>query len=289
MKKCFLLSLLLPLCASTPGIAQKPLDLANPSDNMTAYIKMRGSLDSSEEVVYYWKGLIYSFIPGERSLPLFEMEAYNIAKTRPVEGGYEMLTREVALYRDLKTGEYLEKWYNPFIKDSVEVIHVWNDPVNQSFLLKSPRGDWGIPFMDQGNGRVAMFSDIFLLYPSPLPKAQYPENSRSDQYQAAELFQFFMNKADLDDPKKKSVYNEVGWTRLSDFLPWMRMADRPGYLVYQCRGYKIMGGAFDKLPEKLKTYVLGHHPEYATAPKVFTSPNMTSWRYFKKILDEKKK
>jgi len=289
MKNCSFLLLLLSLFAQAPGIAQKPLDLANPADNMTAYIKMRGSLDSSEEVVYYWKGLIYSFIPGERSLPLFEMEAYNIAKTRPVEGGYEMLTREVALYRDLKTGEYLQKWYNPFIKDSVEVIHVWNDPVNQSFLLKSPRGDWGIPFMDQGNGRVAMFSDIFLLYPSPLPKAQYPENSRSDQYQAAELFQFFMNKADLDDPKKKSVYNEVGWTRLSDFLPWMRMADRPGYLVYQCRGYKIMGGAFDKLPEKLKTYVLGHHPEYATAPKVFTSPNMTSWRYFKKILDEKKK
>ncbi len=289
MQKTIFILLLGILITSGTGLAQKPLNLANPTDNMTAYIKMRGSLDPNEEVVYYWKGLIYSFIPGERSIPLFEMEAYNIAITKPVEGGYEMLTREVALYRDLKTGEYLEKWYNPFIKDTVEVIHVWNDPVNQKFQLKSPRGDWGIPYMDQGNGRVSMFSDIFLLYPSPLPKAEYPENSRSDQYQAAELFQFFMDKADLDDPKKKSVYNEVGWTRLSDFLPWMRMADKPGYLVYQCRGYKIMGGAFEKLPAKLKQYVLDRHPEYAKAPATFISPNMTSWRYFKKVLDEKKK
>jgi hypothetical protein len=98
-----------------------------------------------------------------------------------------------------------------------------------------------------------------------------------------------MNKADLDNPKKKSVYNEVGWTRISDFLPWMRMADKPGYLVYQCRGYKIMGGAFEKLPGKLKQYVLDRHPEYAKAPATFISPNMTSWRYFKKVLDERKK
>ena len=47
-------TLLLGICiSSSTGLAQKPLNLADPGDNMTAYIKMRGSLDQNEEVVYY--------------------------------------------------------------------------------------------------------------------------------------------------------------------------------------------------------------------------------------------
>ncbi|HMO38533.1 MAG TPA: DUF1838 family protein [Saprospiraceae bacterium] len=285
--------LLLALCVLTSCIvAQRPgqvtlgaassvaLDLDKPEDNLTAFVKMRASLKAGEETVYYWKGIIYSYIPGERGLPLFELEAYNVARIVPVEGGYQMLTREVALYKDLKTGEILEKWYNPFIQDTVNVVHVWNDPVNQQYLLKGRFGDWGVPWMRMGDGRIAMYSDIFLLYPSPLKREAFPENSRSDLYQASELFQFFINEADLNDASKQHVYSEVGWTRISDFLPWMRMGDRPGHLIYHCRGYKLMDGTFDALPAQVKAYVREHQPQFMHAPDTFESPNMTSWRYF---------
>ncbi|HMQ09004.1 MAG TPA: DUF1838 family protein [Saprospiraceae bacterium] len=262
------------------------LNLENPKDNLEAFVKMRASLDTNENTVYYWTGRIYGNIPGERARPLFDMEAMNIALIRKVDGGYQMLTREVALYQDLNTGEYLSQWDNPYTGLTVDVIHVWNDPVNQSYLLEGRFGPWGVPYKRMGNNRLVMYSDIWLFYPSPLPVKDYPLHSRSDMYQAAELFQFFMNEDELLDPHTRNVYSEVGWTRISDFLPWMNMGNREGHLVYQCRGYKI-DGDFEKLPEPFKAYILEHHPEYATPPDTFVTPNMTSWTYFKKVLDEK--
>jgi hypothetical protein len=260
------------------------LNLDKPADNLAAFVKMRASLDTNEITLYYWTGTVYSYVPGERAQPLFGLEAMNIARIRKVGEDYQMLTREAAIYRDLKTGKILEKWFNPFIKDTVEVIHVWNDPVNQSYALKSRFGDWNVPYKDQGDGRVCLYSDIFLLYPSPLSPSKYPENSRSEQYQAAELFQFFIDKNTLLDPSTKNVYSEVGWTRISDFLPWMRMGSKPGNLVYQCRGHKTKGG-FETLPKEFSNYILAQHPEFAAPPKTFERPNMTSWQYFKKLME----
>lgn len=270
------------------GFAQ-PLDLAKPEDNLKAFIKMRASLIEGEETVYYWKGRIYSFVPGERSVPLFDLEAYNIARIVKTEGGYQMLTREVAVYRDLKTGKILERWYNPIIKDSVDVVQVWNDPVNQDLLLKGRFGAWGVPYERTGKGRVVMNSDIFLTYPSALKKDEFPQNSRSDTYQAAELFQFFIDEKELVNPKTTHIYSEVSWTRISDFLPWMNMADRPGYVVYHCRGSKLMGkGSFDLLPADLKAYVRQKQPSFTSAPLTKERDNMTSWKYFYQLKTGKK-
>ncbi len=290
----FLFSLMLAIWScGTPAVLDKPamgkvstlkLDLSKPSDNLKAFVKMRASLDTNEVTVFYWTGRIYSYIPGERAQPLFDMEAMNIARIRKVGDDYQMLTREAGVYRDVRSGEILERWYNPFIKDTVEVVQVWNDPVNQTFALKGRFGDWGVPYTELGDGRVSMFSDIFLLYPSPLPKAEFPENSRSDQYQAAELFQFFMDKETLLDPTTNNIYAEVGWTRFSDFLPWMRMGERPGYLVYQCRGYKATGG-LENVPQDFRNYLLSRYPEYAAPPDEYKTPNMTSWKYFRQLME----
>ncbi|MBK8056129.1 MAG: DUF1838 family protein [Saprospiraceae bacterium] len=297
MKNIFITSLLLILCFSLVSAqktkskkygkakhekTEKQLDLSNPADNLDAFVKMRASLDTNEVTVYYWTGRIYSYIDGERGKPLFDLEAMNIAIIKKDGNDYKMLTREAAIYRDINTGKIIEKWYNPFISDTVDVVHVWNDPVNQTYALKGRFGDWGVPYKKMGNGRVAMYSDIFLMYPSPLPVKDFPENSRSDQYQAAELFQFFLDEKQLLNPKTKNIYSEVGWTRVSDFLPWMRMGSKPGNLVYQCRGFKTNGG-FETIPEEFRSYILKHKPEFAAPPKTYATPNMTSWKYFKEL------
>jgi len=40
------------------------LDLDKPIDNLTAFVKVRGSLDSLEEVIYYANGAIYGVVDG---------------------------------------------------------------------------------------------------------------------------------------------------------------------------------------------------------------------------------
>lgn len=284
--KHFILTSVLLFIAILIGQAQQtngrtsPLNLDNPADNRLAFIKMRASLDTNEVTIYHWTGKIYAFIDGQRTEALFDIEAMNIAIIKQDGSDYHMLTRETGVYRDLTTGKILTRWFNPIIRDSVAVVPIWNDPVNQTYSLQGRGGTWGVPYARLGKGRISMFSDIWLMYPSPLPVKEFPENSRSDQYQAGELFQFFMDEKELIDPSTKNIYSEVGWTRISDFLPWMRMGSRQGYLVYQCRGNKTSGG-LETIPADFREFILQNKPEYAAPPSTYERPNMTTWRYFR--------
>jgi hypothetical protein len=184
-------------------------------------------------------------------------------------------------YLGLGTREPIQSFENPFTKSEVQVVHIWNNPVNQQLRLDGPRGPWNVPVT--GIGEELFFNvDVFLAYPSPLPRAEFPEQSQDDLYQAAELFQFFCKRRDIEDPASVSAPSLVSWTRLGPWLPWMKMADRPGMLVYHGRGVKLAGG-FDELPGRLRARVQREHPEFAEAPREFTAPNETSWTTYKKL------
>jgi hypothetical protein len=269
-----------------PSNQYQAINLDSAADNLLAFAKVRGSLDTNENVVFSCTGTIYSYMPNERGKPLFGFEMYNIAKLKVVAGGYRLLTREMLVYTDLKTGNILKEWDNPFTQQKVSVIPVWNDPVNQQFMLKGKYGEWGVPYTVLGD-RVAFTSDIFLYYPSPLKVADYPQASRSDMYQAAELFQFFVAMQDLNNANVKSVPSEITWTRFSDFLPWMGMGNKAGQLCYVGRGMKLKHG-FADLPAKIRDFVRQENPIYETAPDIFTEPNMTSWKYYKLLMEAKK-
>ena len=282
MKKIFLF--LCTISVYSLSFSQKvKLDLARPEDNLKAYIKTRGSLDSNQDVVFYTEGYIYAVIPEQCTKKLFKFQMYNIARFIPNDSGCTQLTREMLVYEDAGTGEILHRWFNPFTNDTVDVLHLWNDPVNA--ILKT--GRFAIDYMHMGANRLCFYFDLPLFYPSPLPKKDWPQNSRSDMYQSTEMFQFFVNEKDLNSKKIKNIGCDITWTRLCDFLPWMQMAGRPGYLLFNSRGYKVVDG-WNGLPQNIKNFVLTNAPEYQYAPKIYTSPNMTSWKYFKKEMEKRK-
>jgi hypothetical protein len=49
------------------------------------------------------------------------------------------MCREIILYTDLRSGEVLEEWYNPYIDETVKVVHVDNDPYNYTIEEYFPR------------------------------------------------------------------------------------------------------------------------------------------------------
>ncbi len=293
MKRVIFMLCIILLCITTfaqkktAAKAIKPVyELDSAQGNMDAYIKMRASLNPKDEVVFYASGSIYGYDPEKPWKHLFDFEMYNIARTEKMAGdsGWRLITREMLVYKDSKTGEILSKWKNPWTNEEVEVFSVWNDPVNQTFEY----GDFLVPYQRMDGGRICFYNDIPLSYPSPLKKAEWPENSRSDVYQGAEMFNFFMNEADLQNKKINNVNADISWSRFSDFLPWMKMGSRPGNLLYQSRGHKLKNG-WNDLPKDLKEYVLAGKPEYQHAPDKYLTPNVTSWKYFKKIMLERKK
>jgi hypothetical protein len=267
-------------CYYTVNAQRSKLQLDTPNENMKAYLKARGSLDSAEEVVFYDEGYIYIIQPEKPVKAAFKFQMYNIARFVSTDSGVTQLSREMLVYEDLTTGQVIDTWYNSITKDSVDVLHVWNDPVNA--ILK--KGRFSVDYVRMDNGRICFNIDLPLFYPSPLKKKDWPESSRSDMYQAMEMFQFFVNERELLNKKKKNITCDISWTRISDFLPWMKMGDQPGYLIFSSRGWKLKDG-WQSLPQPIKDLVMQEHPEYQHAPLSYTSPNMTSWKYYKKYME----
>lgn len=260
------------------------LDLSIPSDNYEAFLRTRYSIDGSE-VLFHWTGDIYSYVPGEQSIQLFIGEGFNVARLEPVEGGYRMLSREIFVYRDPGSGEILSSWVNPLTSDTLDVIHVANDPVNA--VLPRSQGDWQfqMPYTILSDGTVAWDLDILLCYPSPLPADSFPEFSGSNTYQGAEMFQFLTPLSTLEDTLTPSVPCDISWTRIGPWLPWMRMGSASGVLIYHCIGEKLAAG-WDGLPADLRSWVEENQPGFRHAPETYTRPNETSWTYFRRMLEE---
>lgn len=253
------------------------LDLSAPADNLRAFMKARASLDGTDSYTWF-TGNVYAMMPG-RNVGLFGIEGFNVARVVEADGGFDLLTREAVFYTDLATHEILRTWANPLNEQTVDVIHIWNEPVNQRIRLDGPR-PFRAPVTPLGDD-ICFNADVFLVYPSPLPRAQFPDNSQNDLYQAAELFQFFCSRAEVEDETTTSAACAISWTRIAPWLPFMRMADAPGQLVYQCRGTKL--GSYDELPAWIRDEVDATAPQFARAPGSFTEPNETSWTYFRKL------
>ncbi|MGG8409707.1 DUF1838 family protein [Streptomyces sp. 12297] len=237
-----------------------------PAELLTALARTRASLDG-REVTYWWTGDVHSWAPGEPYRRVFGFEGVNVARLVEDGPGYRLLTREAAFYLDPLSRDVLESW------EGKPVVHVWNDPAHQQWR------PFPVPFTRLGD-QVCLSLEVPLAYPSPLPVADYPENSADDTYRALEMFQFFA-PADVFTTDAPSVPATMSWTRMSPYLPWMAQGQRPGGLTFHCRGRKL--GSYGEVPERTRAYIAAHHPEYATAPEKWTEPNETSWTYFRRL------
>ena len=277
----------------TPTAVPALLDLNNPDDALKADRKVASSLKDGEECVYYWEGNVYTRIAGEKDKLLFHYWGMNIRTSKgfqdSVKGyGYKHVSRELLIYLDPKTKEVVRTWKNPWTNEEVEVIHVANDPVNGRGI--SWAKEEGRPFKFRGQeleGKYLQTSEVPLFYENPLA-GEYQEFV-GGTYHAMEIFNFIVDKDELLDATKDKAYPVIAWSRLSKFLPWMKMGDKQGYMIFSGTGKKLRGG-FEAIPEGLKKEIALTYPTYNHAPPTDdTRPNETSWTYFKKKMADKKK
>lgn len=257
------------------------IDLASPRERLEAYIRANG--DTSGAPVATWaSGRVYAYVPGEKPRALFGLEVLGMSRFEKIEGGYLRLHREIGFYTDLASGEVLKTWTNPWLKRDVEVIPIQNDPVNRRFTVENT----SFSVLESGDD-VMFYREVPLRYPNPLDPATYPLNSSGEFYEAIEMFNTFVQRQALADPDQTSVPSTGSWTRFGPWLPWMEMGSREGYLLYHSRSLKPRDG-LQALPARLREYVATNYPKYLEAPATFTSPDETSWTFFKKVLDARK-
>ena len=279
------LALLGSPAVSSWGAEGSSLDLSDPAQLVDAYIRTVGD-NSGEETFVYATVVVMAMVPGERGRKLFGVEVLGATRFYPIEGGYQRLHREVGLYTDLETGEVLSHWQNPWTNESVEPIHIQNDPVNFRYTVAQQSGPRRIVYDDLGE-IIAFHREVLLRYPNAINPRDYPKHSSGEWYEAAELFNSFALRAELENPELTSVSEYGTWARQGPWLPWMEMGDHPGHLLYHGRSKKLMNGVAE-LPQPVLAYIQKHLPEYLHAPEEFTEPNETSWTVFKKVIDSRR-
>ena len=273
-----LLTLLAATAMALSAQAQA-LDLSTASGRADALLKMRCTTESQEEALLWWDGTLFAQEPGNKAVPLLRFEGYNICRPeRLADGTVRLLTRELTFYRDLATGQIIDQWDNPLSGERNDVVHVANDPVNT--VIHAPGRELPLPFVRAAD-QLMLTLNIPLSYPNPLPPAEFPAESSGPMYIGSEHFMFFAPLAAMEDSALTQVPVTYGWTRVGPWLPWMRLGQRPGTLLYVAQGNKRATVA--DLPADIQQRIARDYPEYAHAPSAWVQPNATSWSEYKRL------
>lgn len=275
------LALLLPCLVA--GVLTEDDPLGTAEDYLKYDIKKGASLRPDYEAVGYWNGTVVGWEEegGRVSYTrLFYFEGVNVRSVELQEdGSYISLSREVSVYKDLATGDILQAWSSIYTGTDNEVFEVANDPVNA--LLS--------PYLGQhsfSQHHTSFSGDFWLDYPNPLPPADYPAFSSGPQYRGGELFLTFARTDLLLDPATTEVGYIGSWSRVGPWLPWMERGEAPGGLIYSAPFIKLHD--VTEVPEDLLLWMVETHPDYLHPPRNYTVPNMTSWRVFKSIIDQRR-
>lgn len=277
------------LAFPNPPASADTIDASTPEGWLAVQRKIACSTRDEHPVTYSWRGRVYARVPGERDRHLFNIEGMNIRQCGTVEDaergvGYRFVSREIMLYLDPETNEVLREWENPWTGQTVEVIHVANDPVN----ARGPRygrdanGDVPPLGLRELNGTWLQRVEVPLFYTNPLG-GDY-QKYVGGTYHATEIFDFNGDWDELMDAEQDTAYPVVSWVRISQWLPWMEMGGRHGNLYFNAMGKKLK--SFDQLPAVMRDEIAASYPEYTAPPPIDDDrPNETSWTYMKKIID----
>ena len=276
------------LSAMTAAADARTLDPAKAEDAVEISKRTQCGI-GDKPAVMHWSGKIYSRVTGEPDRHLFDGVGMNIRRCVPVSDpkrgeGFRLISREIMVFADPATGQILRDWKNPWTGETVEVMQIANDPVNQRPIFPFEANGQPMPAMklERMGDWVLMPLEVPLFYTNPL--AGDYQDYVGNKYHAMEIFDFAARADELLDTRHPTAYPTVSWVRISDWMPWMKMRGRQGQLVFNAMGAKLK--SYDELPKLLKDEITGSYPEYSSAPPADDQrPNATTWTVFKKMID----
>jgi hypothetical protein len=252
-----------------------------------------GTTESGVPRYGMWEGKLYSRAPGEKDRHLFNVVGINTRQCErhedPVRGpGFRSVSREIMVYLDPRSGEIIDRWQNPWTGETVEVIHVANDPVN----MRQPRflrGTDGKPIsvsLRQYDDTLVSSSEIPLFYENPLGGAY--QDYIGGTYHAMEIFNTYYRAADFIDTKRTRISeSRISWQRISGWLPWMKMRDRPGVMIFNATGFSTFDRS--RIPPRLMQVLTARYPEYLVPPPLGDPrDNETTWTITKRWIDSRR-
>ncbi len=273
------------------AVGDRPLDFSDPYDNLYAFGKIWGSY--GEPVLSAFHGLMYARIGTRRLMPLFGYTGTGVMQAKIDEDRHVWIRgRETGYFTDLASGDILDSWQNPFTGERVPVFNFYNPRMGGRLTAQMPRFAMGAAqddatLMNEGTHRAVNGTVPFLLpfesygddlllawdyaheYTNPVTPAGWPKASTGPRISPSEHFTFTLSLAQMQDRSAPSCRFSAGFTRLSQWWPWMRMGGHPlaesGVLFGRMFSRKGLRGVAD-IPPKVLAHIEKHAPEYLVPP-----------------------
>ena len=271
--------------------AGKPLDFNDPRDNLYAFGKIWGGYD--EPVLSGFHGLMYARIGAKRAMPLFGYTGTGVMQSKiDSDGNCWIRGKETGYFTDLATGDILDTWKNPFTGETVKVFNFYNPNMGGKLTAEMPRFALGAAkddatLMNAGTqrniaGKVPFilpfetYGDDLLLawdyaheYTNPVNAAGWPKACTGPRISPSEHFTFSMSLGEMQDRSAPSSRFIAGFSRVSQWWPWMRMGGHEvaesGVLFGRMFSHKGLKGPGD-IPPKVLAYIEKNAPEYLQVP-----------------------
>ena len=274
---------------SPPGL---DIDFNDPAQNLEAFTRVFVDTDPDKAAFGWYGGTIYAVIGDSSQLiPLLGMEGIGITKTRPMESGagYQVTNRELAYYKDLASGQFIDEWKNPLNGRSCETFPIHNMTVSAEMtpMMKMDMEGTMIeyPFVPPweflGDKALSTF-EIHASVPSELQPDTWPVESPGPKTRISEMFMRYCDIADLANKELTSIPYVGTWTRLASWFPWMLMGQTEGHLYFRCSMSSY--DSLDALPATFLEKARKDHPEYLVTPDFSTwgQPTDSTFNMYKK-------
>lgn len=258
---------------------REPADFTDPVQSLRAFIKLTGDLDPTRETPGWFGGTIFGDTRRDRPLkPLIGVEGFGVVRTEEQpDGSFRVFNRECAFYKDLKTGEFIDEWKNPYTNEMTDVKPIHNMTVNAHLIVSEKFGtaiemDFDGKLMEVplplgwhtfGDKLFSTF-EVHTAFPSALDPETWPRESAGKVLRIAEIFQRVANLAEAENPDLTSADYSGTWTRVGPWLPWMRQGQAEGSLLFRTFMTKL--GSIDELPAGLRKITEERLPEFFVAP-----------------------
>jgi len=266
------------LPAHAAGAAPRlALDLDRPEDNLTAWMKIRASAESQD--VYLWfTGTLDMAVPGEPIRPIVAVDTILLRRVQRLdEHRYHATDWEASIYRHPQSGEVVDEVENPVTRRKVQPLHYREGPVTFEYTaqrqprlvgLPTPFEEKNEPFRQPWRivgDDIWMTKDLYIWGRKQwLDIGEFPEETPATPINVSSIATMRSRWSDVLDPGQPAVRTDYFYQATSDFLPWMKMGQRGGFVVWHEAGKKLL--SLDEAPAGTLAAVEKIHPVWFNRP-----------------------
>lgn len=286
--------------AATAALADIPtfvtkIDFKDPKWNRDTFARLDMDVNPNKEKLGWLKGTVFGVRDNEAVRPLFLNEGFSFVRSKRLpDGSWHRMLREVVFYRDIKTGEILKTWHNPYTGRDVDVVPVANDPFNFTIsefypdppsygglnTVKPPKRPFLMDWSYGPNDTLILNTNINLYYPSAMQPDKWPMESPGVFSRVSELFIYVVKRKDVENPNLTHLPQVGSWSRINPWPPWMQMGAAPGGVNY----FNTFGtlSSLDDVPKDLVEAARAISPKFLSAPTEDYGPSLSSLENYAK-------